>query len=126
MSDQLPIDFSDRKAKILTVDELKVWSVLETRRGRDQAMLGPAIAETTGSDYDTVRAIVSHLVNHHGYLIASCSRGYYVPVTPEEVTAATRSLRHRGIMILMRAAKLQKSSIEEVFGQARLELEKAG
>jgi hypothetical protein len=121
---QINIDFNVRQAPILTEEERAVWELIEPRRGKGIALLGPYIAVRTGLDYTTVRAIISHLVNHHGYLIASCSRGYYVPVTPEEVAAATRSLRHRGIMILMRAARLQKSSLEDVFGQARLELEK--
>jgi len=39
------------------------------------------------------------------------------------VEAVTRRLRHRGISILVRAAKLQKVSVEAVYGQAILELE---
>ena len=124
MAGQINIDFTDRKAPILTQEEHIVWSAIRDRLGRDRALLGPVIAECAGIDYVTVRAIISHLVNFHGYLIASCSRGYYVPVTPEEIQAATKSLRHRGIMILLRAARLQKNSIEDVFGQAKLELEK--
>lgn len=122
---QINIDFSTRKAPILTDEEQRVWFAVSDRIGKDNAILGDRLAELARTDYDTVRAIISHLVNHHGYLIASHSRGYYVPITPEEIASATRSLRHRGIMILMRAAKLQKSSIEDVFGQAKLELEKA-
>ncbi|MCK9420241.1 MAG: hypothetical protein M0R70_12765 [Nitrospirae bacterium] len=122
---QIQIDFTDRKAPILTQEEHIVWSAIRDRLGRDRALLGTVIAECAGIDYVTVRAIISHLVNFHGCLIASCSRGYYVPVTPDEVQTSTRSLRHRGIMILLRAARLQKSSIEDVFGQAKLELEKA-
>lgn len=121
MAEQIQIDFATRTAPLLTEEERRVWRVLEARRGKAAALLGPAIAELAGSDYDTVRAIVSHLVSFHGCLIASCSRGYFVPVTHEEIDAATRSLRHRGIMILMRAARLQKSSLEAVYHQATLE-----
>lgn len=73
-----------------------------------------------------MRALISHLVTDHGKLIASCGRGFYVPQTPEEIVEATASLRHRGIMILVRASRLQQSSLEDVFGQAVMELKKAG
>lgn len=123
MNEQLPIDFSSRKAPLLTDEERRVWRIIETRRGKEAALLGPVIADLAGSDYDTVRAIISHLVTAHGCLIASCPRGFFVPVTPQEIEAATRSLRHRAIRILMRASRLQKSSLEDIFKQTVLELQ---
>lgn len=125
MEKQLAIDFTDRKAPILTDEERRVVALVSFRMGKDCAILGAGIAEAAGIDYTTVRAIIAHLVNNHGCLIASCARGYYTPQTDEEITEATRSLRHRGIMILMRAARLQKSSLEDIYHQAKLELEKA-
>lgn len=117
---QIRLDFN---GPLLTDEEQRVWQSVKERAGRDQAILGPRIAELARMDYDTVRAVIAHLVNDHGMLIASCSRGYYVPETPEEIVAATRSLRHRAIMILLRASRLQKTSLEAVFNQGRLELE---
>ncbi len=125
MAEQVQMNFTDRKASILTEEEQRVWSILEGFRGRDNAILGPVLSARAGIDYDTVRAIVSRLVNRHSCLIASCSRGYYIPITPEEISRETKSLRHRGIAILMRAARLQKSSLEAVFGQARVEYEES-
>jgi hypothetical protein len=124
--EQAQIDFSDRKAPLLTDEERRLAEFLTGHHGRNNAVLGHVLADHAGLQYDTVRAIISHMVNYHNFLIASCSRGYYVPVTPDEVRTATKSLRHRGIMILLRAARLQKSSIEDVFGQAKLELENTG
>jgi len=119
MTEQIEIDFE------LTKEERMVWEIVRQHRGRENAILGPVIAQMTGLKYDEVRHIISHLVNEHGCFIASCSRGYYIPVTAEESEQATKSLRHRGIMILMRAARLQKKSLEEVFGQGKLEYENA-
>lgn len=106
----------------LTDEERRVWRSVSDRAGRGAAILGPRIAEQTALDYVTVRSVIAHLVNDHGMLIASCSRGYYVPETPEEILSATKSLRHRAIMILLRASRLQKTSLESVFHQGRLEL----
>jgi len=113
--DQITFNFE------LNREEQMIINILQTCKGKDKAILGANIASLTGISYDDVRQTISHLVNEHHCLIASYSKGYYVPVTAEEVDAATRSLRHRGISILVRAARLQKSSIEDIFNQAKLE-----
>ena len=119
---QITLDF---EAPSMTPPEHIVWSALKYRLGKESAVLGPALAECAGITYTEVRSIIAHLVNDHGMLIASCGRGYYVPQTPEEISEATKSLRHRGIMILLRASRLQKTSIDAVYGQGKLELDKA-
>lgn len=115
MPEQLSIDFA------LTREERMIYNILQNCKGKDAAILGANIASLTGISYDDIRQIISHLVNEHHCLIASYSRGYYIPVTAGEVEAATRSLRHRGIMILMRAARLQKQSLEDIFHQGKME-----
>jgi hypothetical protein len=119
---QTTLDFN---GPLLTDEERRVWRSVSERAGRERAILGPRLAEMTGLDYVSIREIIAHLVNDHGMLIASCSRGYFVPETPEEITTATKSLRHRAIMILLRASRLQKTSLEAVFHQGRLELNKS-
>lgn len=101
--------------------EKKIMDILQNCKGKDSAILGAKISELTGITYDDIRQIISHLVNEHHVLIASHSRGYFIPVSAGEVDAATRSLRHRGIMILMRAARLQKQSLEDIFHQGKME-----
>lgn len=107
----------------LTKEETLVWEIVREHRGKDAAILGPMISAQAGIEYDRLRAVISHLVNEHHCLIASYSRGYYIPVTSDEIDQATKSLRHRGIMILMRASRLQKISLENIFQQARIEYE---
>lgn len=115
---QITLDFSEPR---MTAEEKLVWSVIDHHHGKETAVLGPRIAELTGLHYNTVRAVIAGLINHHGKLVASCSHGYYVPVLPEEIAEATRSLRHRAIMILLRASRLQKASLEEIFAQSVME-----
>lgn len=105
----------------LTFEEERIWEAIRLYRGRDNAVTGKQIAEWTGLEYDFIRSVISHLVNDHNYLIASNSKGYYVPETAEEIFEATKSLRRRGISILVRAARLQKTSLEDIFQQARME-----
>lgn len=107
----------------LSQEESRVWDVIKIRLGADKAILGTEISYWTSLDYDKVREIVSTLVRKHGYVIASSAHGYYVPVTLDEIRAATRSLRHRGIMILVRAAKLEKTSLLTLLQQSIMEFQ---
>jgi len=116
--EQLALDFE------LTKEEWAVLSLL--RKGRARARSVRELVEATGMGDVHVRQTVRRLIMERGMLIGSAVSdppGYYIPETPDEVFTATKSLRHRGIMILMRAARLQKSSVDLVFNQARLELE---
>ncbi len=121
MPHQLQIGFDSDGEALLSGEESRVLAAVSGRRGRERAVTGEVLAALTGIEYKRLREVISHLINHHGCLIASCTRGYFIPVTPEEISEATRSLRHRGIMILVRASKLQKASLEEIFHQARME-----
>ena len=120
MPEQLILDFSlDR----LNREERAVYDRIPS--GRPGAVTVAALSADTGICEREVRAIVSDLINVHGLLVASATShpaGYYRPVTDEEILGATKALRHRGIKILARAARLSKSGVEEVFRLARLEM----
>jgi len=120
MPEQMPLNFDVPQ---MTQEEKAVWRCIKDHRGKGSEILGAQIAARTGIDYTTVRAIIAHLINHKGRNIASNSKGYYVPVTPDEIREATRSLRHRGIMILWRASRLTGNSLEDVFNQGRIEFQ---
>jgi hypothetical protein len=107
----------------LTVEQRAVWDCIRDHRGKGNEILGTEISRMTGIDYTSVRAIIAHLINKHGKLIGSNGSGYFIPVTPAEIAAVTKSLRHRGIMILVRAAQLQKTSLVAIFNQTLLEYE---
>jgi ABC-type ATPase involved in cell division len=121
MTTQLNINFDAE----LTREETQVLSLLQ--RGRENARSVRFLAAVVGVSEVRLREIVRHIIMDHDILIASSvgnPPGFFFPETEEEVMQATKSLRRRGIKVLMRAAKLQKLSLEEIFHQARLELEK--
>ena len=107
----------------LTVEQRAVWDCIRDHRGKGNEILGTEISRMTGIDYTRVRAVIAHLINSHHRLIGSNGNGYFIPVTGAEIGAVTKSLRHRGIMILVRAAQLQKTSLVEIFNQTLLEYE---
>lgn len=103
--------------------ETKVWSHIRFV-GKADAISGRAIAKKTKLTYKRVQEIVSHLVVEHGKFIGSCTKGFFVPQTQEELRDSTRVLRHRGIMNFVRAAKLEKVSPYKLFKQSMIEFEK--
>ena len=108
----------------LSIEVSAVLAVIRAHQGREAAITGEAIAELTGIRYMRVREVVRELVDK-GILIGSTTKppsGYYLIRTPEEVAEVTKSLRRRGISILVRAARIQQCSLETVYGQARMEL----
>jgi hypothetical protein len=125
MTEQMRIDYTHPSSPLdrgeITYEEEMVWEAIRPHRGKGYPILGPRISEITKIDYDRVRQTIAHLINSHGYLIASNSKGYYVPQTSEEIFEATKSLRHRALSILWRASRLQKTSLVEVFNQSLLE-----
>lgn len=118
--DQAAFDFNLE----LTAEEAAVYCLL--RDGRARALSARDLADRTGLSDVRVRQTVRSLIMERGLLVASATDdppGFFIAETPDEIIMATKSLRHRGIMILVRAARLQKSSLELVFNQGRLELE---
>lgn len=120
MTDQTDIFKAD-----LTDEEYLVWQSIEWRRGRGAAIKADTLAWQVRMDKRKMREIISHLILRHGKLIGSATGaqpGFYIITDPAELEGHIRSLRHRGIMCLVRASALSKQSIEEIFGQARLEM----
>ncbi len=118
--DQAALDFDFD----LMDEERSVYALLG--HGRANALSSRELSEQTGLSDRQIRDTIRSLIMERGVLIASVVNkpyGFYIPETPDEIINATKRLRHRGIMILVRAARLQKSSLEAVFHQGRLELE---
>ena len=117
--EQLALEF----APAMTPEERHIFSLLPW--GRSRAVSVETLSRATGLSDVKVRSIVRDLIMEHGVLVASVTSapaGFFRPETGQESLDATRALRHRGISILARAARLSKSSIELVFNQARLEM----
>lgn len=109
----------------LSVEEAAVWEIVRSHPGRESAIRVDTLAFQTRLDEKVVRETVSRLVVKHGKLIASSTGnppGFYVITDKKELEAHIRSLRHRGIACLIRAAALSKSSVEDIFNQGRLDM----
>lgn len=121
MSDQLSFDFD---GPVLTVEQKAVWNCIQDRRGKGAEVLGTEISTRTGIEYDRVRAVIGILRRHKKKLIASNARGYYVPITKDELHEYFASMRRRGITILWTVSQQAGISLEEIFHQGKLDLSK--
>jgi len=120
-TDQLALNYDGPSR--MTNEESLVFSLI--LRGRQNARSVDLLAELTGIQRRHVEKIVRRLIAEHNMFIgSSCGRpsGYYLITDAAEIDQVYESLRHRGIQILMRAAKLKKLSLSEVFGQERMEI----
>ena len=111
----------------LSSEEQAVYSLLEM--GRANARTSHFLTERTGLSDRGIRQAVRELVMKRGILVATAvddPPGFFIATAPEEILSATRGLRHRGVSILARAARLQRSSLEMVFNLARLEFTEEG
>ena len=123
MTTQPTFDFAG-----MTDDEARVWDVVRTCKGRGLALTIQVVADRAGVKHRRTQQIVQDLIRKRAKPIGSSSAkppGYYVITDAAELDEAYRSLRNRGIKCLVRAAKLKGIALEEVFHQARLELEDA-
>ena len=107
--------------------ERRVWSVIQQHQGRAQAILSRDVEQETGLSVQEVSEAVKRLVSiHHCRIGSALNRpaGFYVIETPEEAQASTGHLRARALSMLHRASVLQRVSLDEVYGQGKLELER--
>lgn len=124
MTEQLPLPYLCRGGGWLYEDH--ITGILAQHQGRDQAISMAALAERVGLSTRDVQHYIKHLIEHHGVLIGSATgkpHGYYLITEPSEVHAAIAQLQHRLISLAVRIARLNKTSVEVVFGQARLQFD---
>ncbi|MBI5167766.1 MAG: hypothetical protein HY998_08570 [candidate division NC10 bacterium] len=115
------IETPRRGVSTMASEEIRVVSLL--REGKENARGVHWLAEMVGVSDVKLRETVRHLIGEHGYCIGSRTgepAGYYLITDESEINEVYRSLRHRGISILVRASKLKRISLEEVFGQGTL------
>ena len=125
MNEQLNLMSGREEFLGLTEEERAVWIEVRYRRGRNGAISVKGLMQRTGFSDTQVRSTISELVRHHGKLIGSSTSapaGFYIIVNQKELDEHIRSLKSRGIMCFVRAAALARTSIEDIFGQAKLEL----
>lgn len=94
-----------------TPTDEQIQSVLETLRpGKGEALRADVIRRITGlprgRTEESVREIVKILIFERGIPVGSCSNGYYLIQTPEELEEVVEDLSSRAAGCLSRARRL--------------------
>jgi len=107
----------------LSADEQRVWNALWWHKGHDQAITQYGLAGQCDLRPRAVREAIKSLVERHGYLICGSQDGYFIVETPEELAQAKAELYSRLVSLAVRLSRMEKSSLEYVWGQMRLRME---
>lgn len=113
----------------LTTEERKVYDVVRFHPGAATAIKQDDIAAMTGLSNRQVQEILKHLTEFHGLLLASSVKppyGVYIPDSADELLNYTRQLRRRAISQLVRLSKLERTHLDDLLGQLRVEIEQQG
>ncbi len=118
MAEQLALEFE------MTIEERGILAAID--KGRMRARSAGDLARLTNVPERRLRQVIRHLIDYHHCVIGSATDeppGFYVITDPGELADVLGTLRHRGISILVRAARISGNSLDEIFKQGRLELE---
>lgn len=108
-------------------DHQRVHALVAPCLGKRQAMPVAQIVRLTGIGDRRVRSIVKELVEDHGFPIASCPSGFFVPQTEEEIDDVLRQYLSWGFSLIKRAYGIKKNPrLQRILGQLELELGESG
>jgi len=68
-----------------------------------------------------IRRVIKHLVESHGQWIGSCTKGYFMIQTDQELLGACKYYHGYALSLLHVEAKLRKMSLPALLGQLSLE-----
>lgn len=106
--------------------ESLVMALLRGHKGMAEAIPMSRVGEMLDLSTRDVQDSIKHLIEAHGEPIGSatgCPHGYYLIATAEEQARAEQQLKNRAMSCLIRLARLRKTSLENIFGQIKLELQ---
>jgi hypothetical protein len=110
--------------------ELAILAILEQRQGRENAISRASLVEAINIDQPLfpvgerlIRKTIKHLQSQHGERIGSCSWGYFMTQTAEELEAVCRYYDNYALSSLHVSARLRRIALPELLGQMKLKME---
>jgi len=104
--------------------EKDLVELIGARRGEGNAIPRARLMELfDGLCERDVRRTIKHLVKEHGVPIGSGPKGYYTPVTPQEVRRACDYYHSYAMSCLTVESRLKRCSLPELLEQMRFEFD---
>ena len=112
--------------------ESLVLMFLEAHPGKDFAISRKTLVEKVNGDAPLifqvnereVRMTIKHLVESHGQWIGSCTKGYFMIQTDEELLSTCKYYHGYALSLLHVEAKLRKTTLAALLGQLSIEFGK--
>ena len=110
--------------------ESAILRILETHRGRENALSRDALFDCVNADCPlfpfsdrTIRKTIKHLITQHGAAIGSCHWGYFMAETSDEIEEVCRYYDSYGLSSLFVSSKLRKIEMRDYLGQLSMRFE---
>lgn len=98
----------------------ELLNLLAFHQGRDHGIKARDLARVTGVTERQLRTLISALREQGIAICATPETGYFMAVTPEELSESCKFLHDRAMHSLRRASQMQKISLPDLFGQLML------
>lgn len=107
----------------MTEEQRQVFALIESRKGKANALPVAAITRATGIADRRARDVVKSLVEEHHIPIGSCTAGFYIAETEEEILEVYHTFLSWAFSVLNRAKAFKRNArLDEILGQLKLEL----
>ena len=109
--------------------ESTILRILEAHQGKDFAISRKELVDKINdpepqfpTNEREIRETIKHLVTQHGQRIGSCSKGYFMIETDQELIEACKYYHGYALSLLYVEARLRNMNLAELLGQLSLEL----
>jgi hypothetical protein len=107
----------------MSEEQRAIIGMIEDRKGKSMALPVAALTRATSIPDRRARDVVKSLVEEHRIPIGSCTAGFYIAETEEEIQEVYHTFLSWAFSVLRRARAFKQSShLDEILGQLRLEL----
>ena len=105
--------------------EVAIYHLIRDHVGKSSAVSAPQLSRETGTPDRELRDIIKRLVEKRGVAICSCTHGYFMPASEDEILEAMHTYLSWGLSAVTRASRLKRSRrLAQLAGQLELELKK--
>ena len=104
--------------------EIRILKILEDHQGKPNAIGRFALVDRINSETPLfpvnerkIREVKTHLITQHWIAIGSCSKGYFKPITDEEIDSVAKYYDGYGLNSLFVSSRLRKIGMRDYLGQ---------
>lgn len=98
----------------------ELLNLLAFHQGRERGISAEDLAKVAGVPERRLRTLIGELREEGIAICATPETGYFLAVTPEELSESCKFLHDRALRSLLLASRMQKISLPDLLGQLKL------